>query len=292
MTHQEDKDLSACMTTNKAVIPLTVANKLAAPLKCDAVANDFKIFKKSVAKTIKNNLDLLKELPPPKNFSLEELRVFLKKGIKTELEKDPLFEQTVEVGKYASSMLFSMEKYFKNIFRVDKENKERNCQDIFNISKGFLNSNLPDSFLEIISMSYYIENDFTDLFDKRIRKEHLGLIATKNNETKFERLCEEHNQWVIEFTNKVNSIGRNRTKLVWYVDINNSKTLEELFKDKIIKIEEIDEGVLNKLIEALKKDIFELELLLTKNSDLPCILQIGNDDSIKAISEMMEILHR
>ena len=289
MTHIGDKDLSLC-ATRKAAIPLTVDNKLGAPLECNEVMDDFESYKKSVAATIKSNLNLLKELPAPKNFSIDELTAYLEKQIKCEIEKDKLFEGIVEVSKYAHSISFSLEKYFNNIYKVNKEEKERNMDDLFEISKGFLNSDLPEIFLNDISTSFLVENDFTDLYNKRIRKEHLGLIATRNNKTKFERLCNEHNNWVRDFSQKVDVIGHNRTKLIWYVDINNSNSLEELFKDKFITTKVLDNQVLSQLIESFEKTTSELELLVTKNIDFPCVLKVGADDSIKTLTKMMEII--
>ena len=167
-----------------------------------------------------------------------------------------------------------MEKYFNNIYKVNKNSKERNLQDLLNISKGFLNSDLPEIFLNDISTSFLVENDYTDLYNKRIRREHFGLIATKNNRTKFERLVKEHNDWVRDFTQKANLIGRNRTKLIWYVDINNSNSLDELFKDKFITTNVLDNQVLSQLIEAFEKITSELESLVTKNIDFPCISKV------------------
>ena len=263
MTHIGDKDLSLC-ATKKSAIPLTVNNKLAAPLECNELMDDFESYKKAVAATVKSNVELLKELPTPKNFSIDELTAYLEKQIKCEIEKDKLFEGIVEVSKYAHSFSFSMEKYFNNIYKVNKNSKERNLQDLLNISKGFLNSDLPEIFLNDISTSFLVENDYTDLYNKRIRREHFGLIATKNNRTKFERLVKEHNDWVRDFTQKANLIGRNRTKLIWYVDINNSNSLDELFKDKFITTNVLDNQVLSQLIEAFEKITSELRIACNK----------------------------
>ena len=291
MTYKEDKDLSIC-ATKKAAMPLVVENELTAPLKCNILKEDFDSFKEAIATTINTNIELLKELPVPKNFSIEQVITFFKSEIKSNLQKDCFFEKTVEVCKYANSMFESMEKYFKNVFGLHTSTKERHCSDIFEVSKLFLNSDLSDVFLKAISNSFLIENDFIDLYDKRIRKEHATLIAFRNNRTKFERLCNEHNYWVHDFTAKLNSISRNRTKLIWYVDINNSNTVEELFKDKFIKTEVLDNTVLCQLIQALEQNTSELELLFTRDVNLPCLPRINVDDSVRTITGLMDILNR
>ena len=41
--------------------------------------DDFESYKKAVAATVKSNVELLKELPTPKNFSIDELTGLFRK---------------------------------------------------------------------------------------------------------------------------------------------------------------------------------------------------------------------
>jgi hypothetical protein len=290
MTHREDEDLAVC-ATNKSVMPLIVEDELTSPLKCNALIEDFEAYKKAVTETINSNIELFKELPPPKNFSSEEAIAFFETEIKKDLEKDHVFEKGVEVSRYAESMFESMEKYFKNIYNLHTAKKNKHCSEMIDLSKLFLNSDLNEMFLKAISTSFLVEDDFIDLYDKRIRKEHITLITYRNNRTKFERLCDKHNHWVHDFTEKIRLIGRYRTKLIWYVDINNSNTVEELFKDKTIKTVVLDNKVLLQLIQTLEQNTSELEQLVTEDLELYCLSTIEKGESVKAITRMMEIIN-
>jgi hypothetical protein len=273
-------------------MPIIVENQFTAPLKCNTLNDDFDNYKKTIAETIERNVKILYELPPPRNFLSEDLEVFIRAKIKSDLEKDKLFEKTVEVNKYANSIFDCMEKYFANIFTLHISYKNMHSCELFEISKGFLNSDLPEQFLKAISNSLQVETDFIDLFDKRIKKEHLTLLGFKNNRTKFERLCKEHNGWSHEFAEKIDKIAHDRTKLIWYVDINNSTTVENCFKDKFIKVEVIDKKLLLKLIDTLEQTTSELEVLVTTNLESQCLPTRTMDDSTRAITAMMEILNR
>lgn len=290
MTEQEGKDLSIC-ETKKLAMPLVLERESTLPLQCNALQEDFDAYKKAIAKTIERNIELLKELPPPKNFTVEEIVAYFQKEIKKDLEQDKFFEKSVEVGKYATSMFESMRKYFAQIYDLNNAEKEKNSYDIFTISRLFLNSDLPDEFYKAISNSYLTENDFLDIFDRTIRKEYLMLVNCKANRTKFVRICDHHNTWVREFTDKINLIDKNRTKLIWYVDLNNSHTIDELFKDKFIKTEELDSEVLTQLISAVTEISDKLEELVLQNLR-PCLPPTEVNDSMKAIAEMMDVINR
>jgi hypothetical protein len=289
MDKREDKYLAIC-ATKKAPMPL-IMERFTSPLQCNPVQEDFESFKKAIAETTELNVKLLTELPPPRNFSLDELVLFVRSKVKAELEKDRVFEKGVEIGKYAKSFHELMEKYFANIFALHKNLKNQHSEKIFELSKGFLNSDLPEGFLRTISTSFLVENDFIDLFDGRIKKERLALFAKRNNRIKFERLCNAHNYWAHDFGEKIDDVERNRTKLVWYVDINNSKTVEDCFNDKFIKTDVLDKELLAQLVHNLEQTTSELEVLVIKNSQFQCTPTNSMDDSMKAITAMMDILN-
>jgi hypothetical protein len=130
------------------------------------------------------------------------------------------------------------------------------------------------------------------LFDRRIRKERLHLVANRNNRPKFERICDSHNEWVHVFSEKLDTIQRERIKLIWYVDINNSNSVKEIFEDKVIKTKQLDPAVLSRLIQNLEKMTSELEALIMANMESPCLPTINVDESVKTITAMMEILNQ
>jgi hypothetical protein len=267
------------------VMPLSLERDAILPLKCNVLQEDFNAYKKAITKTIERNIELLKELPPPKNFAIEDIIAYFQKAIRNDLENDKLFEKSVEVSKYAQSMFESIHKYFAKIYSVNKEEKEKNSYNIFSISRLFLNSNLPGDFFKTISDSYLVENDFLDLFDRVIKKEYFKLVSYKNNRAKFEKSCNTHNMWIKKFIEKANLIEKNRAKLIWYVEINNSNKLEELFNDKFIKEENLDQDILTKLINDVAEITTQLEHLVL--TDLKPYRLPKFDDSMQTIVDLM-----
>jgi len=72
----------------------------------------FKDFKTAISETVKSNLELLEEVPLPKNLPLDDVREFFQKNIPSDLSEDSTFEKAVEIGKYARDMLKYMSAYF------------------------------------------------------------------------------------------------------------------------------------------------------------------------------------
>ena len=282
--------MSACKTN--AGLPIIVRKDLTNPLKCNPATEDFNAFKEALAETVKMNVDLLKELPTPKSIPIDQIVTFFRSEIKCDLQKDHLFEKSVEIRKYAKTMFDSMEKYFNNIFGFHEELKNEQSAELFNVSKLFLNSDLPETFLRAAHASSLVEVDYIDLFDRRIRKERLHLVANRNNRPKFEKICDSHNKWVHDFSEKLDTIQRDRVKLIWYIDINNSNSVEEIFKDKFIKTKQLDSVVLSQLIQNLERMTSELEALIIANLESPCLPTINVDESVKTITAMMEILNQ
>jgi hypothetical protein len=290
MTTQEGKDLSK-LAMEKPAMPLYLENELT-PLKCDALTEDFNSYKEAVAKTLKANIELLKELPPPRNFTIEDLLAYFEKELKKNIEKDAIFEKSVQVSRYANSMYEAMGKYFKEIYDLHAATKKRNSICLHELSKYFINSNLDERFLESFSNSYLVSNDYLDLYDNRVRKESHSLLFFKNNKAKFERVCIAHNRWVKDFQDNLTLIAKNRTKLFWYVDINNSKTVEDLFKDKSIETNVLNKKILNNLIAALEGCTTNLESMVSKNTDLATVYMHNVDDSIKTMTTLMDLANR
>ncbi|MDR2707748.1 MAG: hypothetical protein LBB87_03250 [Nitrososphaerota archaeon] len=281
--------MSIC-ETKKIAMPLSLERDSILPLECNTLQKDFDAYKKAITKTIEKNIELLKELPPPKNFTVDELVEYFQKEIKKDLENNKLFEKSVEIGRYAHSIFESMTKYFANIYDFNKEEREKNSYDVFSISRLFLNSNLPDEFFKTVSNSYLIENDFLNIFDRKIKRDSIKLIGNKNNRVKFTRVCDKHNLWVKDFTDKLKLIGKNRTKLIWYVEINNSNKLEELFNPKFLKEENLDKAVLLKLIDNVAETTNQLEELVLNNLEKKYLPTTTIDEGIKTITNLMDTI--
>jgi hypothetical protein len=288
MTKQEDEDLSICIA-QKPAMPLYLENELN-PLKYGILAEDLEAYKDAISKTIESNIELLKELPPPKNFTLDDLLTHFKKKMKCDLEKDTLFEKSVEVSRYANSMYETMDKYYREIYGLHTSTKKRNSVFLLELSKYFLNSDLDENFLRVFSDSILVSDDYLDLYDSRIKKERQNLVFHKNNISKFERVCTNHNNWVKGFQEKLSLTTRNRVKLLWYVEMNNSNSVEELFKDKFIKTVFLDGSILEGLFEALEKSTTDLEALVTKNASLYSLCSVNVDDSMKTFTSVMDLV--
>jgi len=225
------------------------------------IDESFKDYKTAVAETVKHNLGILEEIPLPQTLPLDELKEFFKKDIASVLSKDTTFEKAVQVQKYASNISQYLGSYFREIFELDRKLIQEANQDLFFFSRLFLNSNLPISFLRAVERSLLANNDFIAFFDKQIRREHRELIIYRSNRRKFDRVIDAHNKWAAVFEQKREKISRERTKLDWYVDFNNSSNLGEVFKEKFIKIELLDKKILDSFIANLLELTVELENL-------------------------------
>lgn len=289
LSDQEDENLSAC-TVSKIAIPLTIEDKYAGSLQCNTVMNDFEYYKKVITLTVESNMELFKQLPKPEHFDWEKLRAHIEIELRKTLEQDKMFEDLVELSKYANSMFVSMDKYYQKITAVSKQLKERNMQDSIGFSKIFLSSDLPDCFLTIVTRSFLVENDFTDLYQRHISMEQIKLITTKNNRRKFERLCDKHNHWVKVFNETITKISQNRTKLIWYIDINNSKTFDELFKEKYVTTATLDTRFLQQLMDTVEKETKALEPLLAEPAVSNWFTSVEKTEGIQAITKMFNII--
>ena len=277
--------------TERVSFPKIVRDDISFPLRFSNVDEAFRDFKTCISETIKTNLDLLNEVPLPKNLR-EELREYLKSQIQSHLERDPIFEKSVEIGRYSKNMFKSIESYFREIFGFHEELTKDLHSDIFGVSKMFLNSDLPLPFLKTTSDSSLAEIDYIAVFDKEIRKERLDLIVNRNHRRKFERICDLHNLWVTRFDERRNKMERERVKLIWYVDFNNSASVDEIFKDKSIRLSSLDKPILYNFIRGLLEQVKEMEKLNSAKMEWLSFLPCKIDNGTKAIIKMMQLLNQ
>lgn len=260
------------------------------PLQFDTVNKDFKDFKTAISETVEINLDLLNEIPLPKNLDREELREFFKKEIRSDLEKDVSFEKSVELRKYAKNMYEFMDSYFREVFDYNEQRKKELFIDMFCVSKMFLNSDLPMTFSGSVEDSILVDIDYIEIFAKKISQERLSLLRNRNNQTKFKRVCDSHNMWVDRVHETLAQMEHDRVKLIWYVDFNNSASLNEIFKDKTIKMRLVDKEILFDFINALRNQVHQMEELNASMIELHSFLPFEIDDGTKAIRNIMQLL--
>jgi hypothetical protein len=252
----------------------------------------FKDYKTAVSETVKSNLELLEEIPLPKSLSLGDLKEFFQKDIPSDLSNDATFEKAVEVGKYARDIAKYMSSYFREIFVFHNTLKKEMYGSLFQVSRMFLNSDLPIPFLRSVERSILAHIDYIDIFDREIHREHRDLIVNRNDKRKFDRICTIHNEWVKAFGEKTKSLERKRVRLLWYVDFNNSTSLDEIFKDKFIELRSLDRGVLQEFVESLRQDASDLETLNLSRATFEPFSASEYNDGARAIMALMKLIAR
>ena len=275
-----------------ASFPRIVRGDITSPLRFGTVEEAFKDFKTCLSETVTTNLDLLDEIPLHTDFQVEELREYLRSEFESDLRNDPLFEKSVEIGKYAENMFEYIKSYFREIFGFHEHLKRRLHADIFSLSKMFLNSDLPLPFMKTITDSLLTEIDYVDLFDKEIHKERLHLFIHRNNRKKFERICDKHNLWVDRFVQRQSMMENDRVKLIWYVDFNNSASVKEVFKDKFLKLNSLDKPILYSFIRGLQEQVQGMQKLNSTKMEWLASLPHEIDDGAKTIVKIMQLLNQ
>jgi hypothetical protein len=83
-----------------------------------------------------------------------------------------------------------------------------------------------------------------------------------------------------------------QVKLIWYIDFNNSESVDEIFEDKIIKTSLLDKLVLNELIVNLQKYSQEMEKLNMSKIEIHTFLRREVDEGARTLVRMMQILNQ
>jgi len=269
-----------------------VRNDISSNLQFDAIDEAFKDFRSAVSAILESNVNLLNEVPLHHDLHIEDLRKFMESQIRKDLSEDPLFEKGIEISKYSRNMTELMDSYFSEIFSFHQELKRELHSDIFSVSKMFLNSDLPLPFVKTLGDSFVAEIDYLEVFDKEARRERLDLIRYRSNRPKFERVCKTHNLWVKRFDEVRSKMEQERVKLIWYVDFNNSASVDDIFKDKSIKMSLMDRATLYGFIRGLQKQVSEMETLNAQKTEIISFLDYETDEGTEALLGMMQILGR
>lgn len=195
-----------------------------------------------VSTIIDDNLKILRTLTMPKQLDLKEVSDFLRKTIKDEVEKDPLHEVSVRLTKYAQDFFMKMEKYFAEIYNFESHGRENLVARVFANTKEFVVSDVPSSYIRELTLSFFTQKKYSEMFVYRIQREQIRLITVRHDMQKFKKVCEEHNKWVDLLHSKLIPMVEARCRLAWYVDLQNSQKVEDLFKIKKLKRSNLDEA--------------------------------------------------
>jgi hypothetical protein len=270
-------------------LPKISQNESFTILESNGLTDAIKDYKASIVETVNLNMKLLDEIPLRMEFR-EELKKRFESMITKDLESDKLFEKQVEIGRYAKDLFNRIDLYFRETFKFNKQRKEKLGYESLSNSRLFLNSDLPLSFLKICNASLFTEMDYIDIFDKEIRKERVELLVSRKNRTKFNRVCERHNAWASKFADSRNAMSHARVKLIWYIDFNNSKTTDEIFKEKRINTSSLDKKTLFAFIGELENQVQSMEKLNLTKTSFDFRSQSDADDGTMTIAKMISTL--
>lgn len=256
--------------------------------------SDEEVAKQSeISTVIADNLKILKTIPLPHHIQFEEISKILETITENEMKEDPLHKLSLKLSQYANNFFQKMESYFNGIFDFDKRLKERRLSGVFALSKEYLMSDLPSSYIKTLSSSFLTEIKFLDLFDYIIRRERLRLRVVRNNYIKFKRICDAHNSWIDNLDSLHDSMIDSRTKLLWYVDIQNCGTTEEAFEVKELRKSNVDEETFfGYLIDLQKRTEQFRKTLGSMNKEVFRINLERKDSTVNLLCNVVEIINR
>ncbi len=244
-----------------------------------------------VSTIIDENLNILGTVPLPRAMAFKTLSKHLEKMIKKDIQKDPLHDVAVKLSKYAQDFYRKMELYFDEIFNFTEKLKERRQLDLFKMSKEYVMSDLPPSYIRTLTLSFLTQCKYYDVFNYRIRRERLKLVGVRNNYTKFKRICEGHNRWVDFIHSSLDPMNESRVRLIWHVDLYNCKTVKDAFKIKKLKKSNLDEEQFFSLLLDLQKKTEKVRAtLIEMNRECFRVTLDRKDPTVDLLVNVMEIM--
>lgn len=157
----------------------------------------------------------------------------------------------------------------------------------------YVKSDMPPSYIRALTLSYLTECKYFEVFDHCIRHERLKLITVRHNRPKFKRVCDEHNRWVDFLHSLLDPMIDSRMKLIWYVDLNNCKTVKEAFK-----IKELRKANLNKehffglLVDMQRKTEKLRKALVEMDRETFLVTVDRKDPTVNLLCDVMEIMSK
>jgi len=260
-------------------------------IESDTINKAFKDYKAAIAETVEENLRLLDEMPPLKTLHVEDLKKHFRKMVADDLEQNHVFEKSVEIGKYAADIWTYVRSYFREIFEYHDNVRKRLDSGIFDTCRMFFKSDLPLLFLTTMEDAILIQKDYLDIYDKRIRKERLGLLTSRNDRRKFNALCDAHNSWIKPFTERIDNLDRTRIKLFWYIDFSNSASVDEVFRVKTVRSSVLDMKIIQGFIDDLRKQTQEIETLIAPKMEFSPFLSYEDNSGARSIRKIMELVN-
>ena len=243
---------------------------------------------------LKENLEILGKIKIPDWFSRKQIEERLTRCITEDLKEAPLIKTQERINKYQKEIKKYLKKYFKEIYDHIDELIDFYQGQILKSSRGFLNSDLPPSFLRTISLSFKTEQKFFEIYKKKIKKEEFHLKLNYNNQKKFNRIIDQHNEWVDRLNPFLDDMAAQCLALIWYVDIWNSKSLDELFEEKTHRMSSLDKETFENMLVQLESMIKEVRKRLINIDKEEFVKQVDTRDptialfssSVKAFSEL------
>jgi len=244
-----------------------------------------------VSTVTEDNLKILETVRLPEHLEFKEVSKLLKKIIKKDMKKDPLHDAAVKLTNYAQKFYEKMELYFDEIFNFNEKVKEHILSNLFATSKEYVQSDLPPSYIRSLTLSFLTECREIDVFNSRIRRERLKLIGVRNNFKKFKRICDGHNRWVDFLQSSLDPMIDSRVRLIWYVDLNNSKSIKEAFKIKKLRRSNLDDEQFFGLLLGMQKKTEKIRTaLVDMNRETFLVTLDRKDPTVDLLCNVMEIM--
>lgn len=240
---------------------------------------------------IDDNIQILNKVPLPKHIDKSDIEKQVKAMAETDFNNNPLAKQVVKLVKYANNFHTYFNLYFENIFNFDKELINNFQQTMLNYSNIFMESDLSPFFLRELNFSIITDIKTIETLDKKMHQERVHFFGARNNDIKFRRLCDSHNQWIKPIVDGLEDMRTNRVALLWYIDFQNSSNSEQMFKFKAVKNEKLDKEAFNLLIKNLQQSTSGLRKIILKCDRETFISPVPSDDlTFKLFSNIMPIL--
>lgn len=242
---------------------------------------------------INDNLTVLKTVTLPDHLNLNEVSKLLRKIIKKDTKKDPLHDVAVKLTNYAQNFFEKMELYFDAIYEYDNKVCDRLKSSLLVNTKEYVRSDMPPSYLRSLTLSYLTQCKYFDVFNHRIRHERLKLIGVRNNSVKFKRVCDRHNGWVDSLHSLLDPMIDSRIRLLWYVDLNNCRTVKEAFKIKELRKSNLeDEHFFGSLVDLQIKTEELRKALINMNKESFLVTLDRKDSTVDLLCNVMELMSK
>jgi hypothetical protein len=109
-----------------------------------------------------------------------------------------------------------------------------------------------------VTLSFKTKQRFFEIYKKKIKREESMLRLTFNNRTKFRRVIDEHNSWVEKLNPFLDDMSMQCIAFIWYIDLWNSKKLEDLFQEKTLRMSALEKNTFRQMLAQLESMVAEV----------------------------------